>query len=306
MAVYWPTPDFKGRTFNLCVLNRWDLNLFVRSSPLRGVRGEGGTGDGETNYTTSVMNWMHEWGKQIELPSFINCSREGRGEGGWEGQRWVDGVEGWGGANLNRTEPSFTNFTWKRARIGHGRKRSYLIDLKVRSAAQSHFRTKGRNKRFREERSLRSHPSTKQNKKKTSQWHTTVRWGNIHFAPHGCHAPLLEPFLSFLFVLLQLRVAELDRERQRQRDRQRDRQRQRQRRKGPIGQTAITQKTMSSLEDFSQVCIVGSQSKLKVPWSLLNSFETLVSMGIPRSGELRMQKLKSHLVRTQSLNVLPL
>ena len=27
---------------------------------------------------------------------------------------------------------------------------------------------------------------------------------------------------------------------------------------------------------------------------------------MPRSGELRMQKLKSHLVRTQSLNVLPL
>ena len=27
---------------------------------------------------------------------------------------------------------------------------------------------------------------------------------------------------------------------------------------------------------------------------------------LPRSGELRMQKLKSHLVRTQSLNVLPL
>ena len=27
---------------------------------------------------------------------------------------------------------------------------------------------------------------------------------------------------------------------------------------------------------------------------------------IPRSGELRMQKLKSHLVRTQSLNILPL
>ena len=26
----------------------------------------------------------------------------------------------------------------------------------------------------------------------------------------------------------------------------------------------------------------------------------------PRSGELRMQKLKSHLVRTQTLNVLPL
>ena len=34
-----------------------------------------------------------------------------------------------------------------------------------------------------------------------------------------------------------------------------------------------------------------------------NSASTLKS---PRSGELRMQKLKSHLVRTQSLNVLPL
>ena len=28
-------------------------------------------------------------------------------------------------------------------------------------------------------------------------------------------------------------------------------------------------------------------------------------LSVPRSGELRMQKLKSHLVRTQSLNVLP-
>ena len=30
------------------------------------------------------------------------------------------------------------------------------------------------------------------------------------------------------------------------------------------------------------------------------------TVGVPRSGELRTQKLKSHLVRTQSLNVLPL
>ena len=36
MAIYWPTPDFKGRTFKLCVLTRWDFHLCVRSSPLRG------------------------------------------------------------------------------------------------------------------------------------------------------------------------------------------------------------------------------------------------------------------------------
>ena len=37
MAIYWPTPDFKGRTFKLCVLTRWDFNFCVRSSPLRGI-----------------------------------------------------------------------------------------------------------------------------------------------------------------------------------------------------------------------------------------------------------------------------
>ena len=35
MAIYWPTPGFKGRTFTLCVLTRWDFNFCVRSSPLR-------------------------------------------------------------------------------------------------------------------------------------------------------------------------------------------------------------------------------------------------------------------------------
>ena len=41
MAIYWPTPGFKGRTFKLCVLIRWDFNFCVRSSPLRGT-GRGG------------------------------------------------------------------------------------------------------------------------------------------------------------------------------------------------------------------------------------------------------------------------
>ena len=35
MAIYWPTPGFKGRTFELCVLTRWDFNFCVRSSPRR-------------------------------------------------------------------------------------------------------------------------------------------------------------------------------------------------------------------------------------------------------------------------------
>ena len=35
MAIYWPTPGFKGRVFELCVLNRLDFNFSVRSSPLR-------------------------------------------------------------------------------------------------------------------------------------------------------------------------------------------------------------------------------------------------------------------------------
>ena len=38
MATYWPTPGSKGRTFKLCVLNRWDFNFCVRSSPLLGER----------------------------------------------------------------------------------------------------------------------------------------------------------------------------------------------------------------------------------------------------------------------------
>ena len=35
VAVHWPTPGFKGTSFKLCVLNRWDFNFCVRSSPLR-------------------------------------------------------------------------------------------------------------------------------------------------------------------------------------------------------------------------------------------------------------------------------
>ena len=36
MAICRPTPGFKGRTFNMCVLTKWDFNFCIRSSPLRG------------------------------------------------------------------------------------------------------------------------------------------------------------------------------------------------------------------------------------------------------------------------------
>ena len=40
MAIYSPTPGFKVKTFKLCVLNRWDFNFCVRSSPLWGKKKE--------------------------------------------------------------------------------------------------------------------------------------------------------------------------------------------------------------------------------------------------------------------------
>ena len=52
MAIYGPTPGFKGRMFKLCVLTRWDFNFCVRSSPLGG-----GERDKEPrNHVKSVQN----------------------------------------------------------------------------------------------------------------------------------------------------------------------------------------------------------------------------------------------------------
>ena len=38
MAIYWPTPGFKGKAFKLCVLTRCDFNFCARSSQLRGAK----------------------------------------------------------------------------------------------------------------------------------------------------------------------------------------------------------------------------------------------------------------------------
>ena len=54
MAIYCPTPGFKGKMFKLCVLTRWDFNFCVRSSPLqgvkRGMKTELDTGTGRTRH----------------------------------------------------------------------------------------------------------------------------------------------------------------------------------------------------------------------------------------------------------------
>ena len=52
MYAYWPIPGFKGRTFKLCVLTRWDFNFCVRSSPLRRSDRDGSAAD-DTTYNFS-------------------------------------------------------------------------------------------------------------------------------------------------------------------------------------------------------------------------------------------------------------
>ena len=56
MAIYWPTPGFKGRNFKLFVLNRWDFNFCVRSSPLQ-----------ETS-----LERMHSWTK-VKLSYIVDA-----------------------------------------------------------------------------------------------------------------------------------------------------------------------------------------------------------------------------------------
>ncbi len=61
MAIYWPTPGFKRRTFKLCVLTRWDFNFCVRSSPLRGPP------KGSTHNTNNIVNKIIRWEEQLRL-----------------------------------------------------------------------------------------------------------------------------------------------------------------------------------------------------------------------------------------------
>ena len=54
------------------------------------------------------------------------------------------------------------------------------------------------------------------------------------------------------------------------------------------------------------VCMMKMVAKMRETTAVIARVEVNVTSHSLRSGELRMQKLKSHLVRTQSSNVLPL
>ena len=55
MATYWHTPDFIGKTFRLCVLNRWDFNFCVQSSPPQGWQG------------------IYRWSHALFRPKTLDC-----------------------------------------------------------------------------------------------------------------------------------------------------------------------------------------------------------------------------------------
>ena len=81
VAIYWPTSGFY-RTFMLCVLNRWDFNFCVRSSPLQGPKGVGG-GD-STNVRQKRYFTVVVCGTSFTLLNFRS-----RFTTAWEWQSWV-------------------------------------------------------------------------------------------------------------------------------------------------------------------------------------------------------------------------
>ena len=74
MAIYWPTQGFKRRTFKLRVLNRWDINFCVRSSPLRGcyrwrcLQGWSRTFGWIYNRWRHLQDWWGSWRCETSLP----------------------------------------------------------------------------------------------------------------------------------------------------------------------------------------------------------------------------------------------
>ena len=76
MAICWATPGFKGGTFKLCVLTRWDFNFCVRSSPLRGEEEE--EEEEEAVYTAEPVNvWCTCFHRRSwPLSQFVDCNED--------------------------------------------------------------------------------------------------------------------------------------------------------------------------------------------------------------------------------------
>ena len=60
MAIYRPTPGFKGRAFKFCVLNSWDFKFCVRSSPLR----EGDRQNEKEEKVSEFQEWQYYTGRE--------------------------------------------------------------------------------------------------------------------------------------------------------------------------------------------------------------------------------------------------
>ena len=72
MAIYWPPPGSKGRTFKLCVLTRRDFNFCVRSSPTAGIE------NGKINHCPKtfldLQRLMEAWAGRI--PASLSAKPE--------------------------------------------------------------------------------------------------------------------------------------------------------------------------------------------------------------------------------------
>ena len=56
MAIFWPTPSFKGKTFELWVINRWVFNFCIHSTPLQGATQQKQSVK-QINFTPLVKRW---------------------------------------------------------------------------------------------------------------------------------------------------------------------------------------------------------------------------------------------------------
>ena len=79
MAIYLPSPGYKGRTFKLCFLNRWNFNFCVRSSPLRG--------NGCMSSEDSFFNFFILSSFAVPAPQWIQRNRQTYYENKWSGWR---------------------------------------------------------------------------------------------------------------------------------------------------------------------------------------------------------------------------
>ena len=114
MAIYWPTQGFKGRTFELCVLTRWDFNFCIRSSPLPGG------GERERERENSQYNRTTHTGRIAIIAMAAAAAPPTWGEQNWQFpvlQQTANNVHvTWhAGSLLTRTPLRISTVCWKQS-----------------------------------------------------------------------------------------------------------------------------------------------------------------------------------------------